>query len=359
MSITVVTVHYKTPHLLPSLLDTLQKEPAIHEVVIVDNSPDCPVPDSVHRRERVHYISNQMNVGFAAAVNQGIRSACQRWVAVLNPDCVPLPGCFSSLLQAAMDYGAPLLGPRFYWDEAKTFRLPPATGLSWSDHLTAHCAHRHPMDSSIRQFHWTIRHDRFWSSRVPFPEPFLSGALFLADTQVLASGKSKSLLDPRYFLYFEETDLCVRLLMKGQAPLCVPQAEAVHFWNQSPDPQKPKAVHMEKSREAFWQKHYGAAPSTENLPPARELPTLWEEYDGPSDAPPVFHYEDDGSRSESRFLEFAVSPDFIPFAQADMLDDDPFLFPESIWARLAPGTYYCRVRAEISGVLKVWRWKKR
>ena len=75
------------------------------ELVYVDNdSPPDVLPQVLDEAQRLQIptqaLRNEENLGFTAAVNQGIRLSRGRHVLVLNNDCFVGPGCLRSLLRA-------------------------------------------------------------------------------------------------------------------------------------------------------------------------------------------------------------------------------------------------------------------
>lgn len=361
MKMTAIVVNYRTWALVNGLVRLLTEDPAVGEIVVVDNCPEETLEGWSTLPADVRYRPNSDNVGFAAAVNQGVRLAGHRYVALINPDVRPAPTCLRRLLETAMDHGAALVGPRFYWDDQRTFRLPPATGgcLWWDAALRL--ADTHPLDSLTLQKYWSLRHDAFWAESSPFAEIFLSGALLLVDRKALALPDG-TILDERFFLYYEDTDLCARGLLAGLPVLCEPRAEAVHYWNQSPADDEDKRNLMSLSHRLFGEKYYGSFPL--------EFPDPWQraDHDLACPSPPLV---DLGTVFDSPvfpvpsqrhgtpfYLEFSVSPLFIPFAQAAVTEPAVRL-PRSVWERLAPGTYFCRIRHPLEGPVASWKWTKR
>ena len=54
----------------------------------------------------------------------------------MNPDVRVLPGCLGALMDA-LNAGAAVAGPRFYWDEGRRMLLPPAEERSRRSELLA------------------------------------------------------------------------------------------------------------------------------------------------------------------------------------------------------------------------------
>jgi GT2 family glycosyltransferase len=65
------------------------------------------------------------------------------------------------------------------------------------------------------------------------------------------------LLDERFFLYFEETDLCKRAADRGWEVHYVGEAAAIHIGSQSTEERRPSARHFIASLYRFHHKHYG------------------------------------------------------------------------------------------------------
>ena len=352
MSVSVIIVNYYSSQLLSGQLVDLLQIARIRRLIVVDNSGELADPGLLPASHKLQVIVNERNVGFGTAVNQGIEQADGEWILVINPD-VRLPmKDLERLIHAATHYGCPIVGPRFYWDDEKVFQLPPATGSCLWFNYANMAADRHWLDRELLSFQWIMRHERFWSATDPFFEPFLSGACLLVNRAWVRSHGGK-LFDERFFLYFEDTDLCVRAIREGIRPLCVPQASAIHYYDQSPSPSESKSLFMSHAHSKFLQKYYEEV----SFP---KLPTQSLDGDfvdrGEIVDPPVFSFEDEGSFGRPCF-EISVVPFFVPFAQA-LWKGDRFEFPMSIWNRLSPGLYFGRMRDSLSGVHKIWKWKK-
>ena len=351
--ISAIVVNFHTAALLRTLIHQLLSEQRIDQVIVADNSGEIAAGDSVPRAPQLRVISNERNIGFGPAVNQALAHADGEWILVVNPDVRLGEKCLERLLNAADRYRSPLMGPRAYWDDQLQFRLPPATGAClWLD-FANRSAERYVLDAELLSFYWTLRHERFWEARTPFFEPFLSGGCLLVKKEWVDSNGGR-LFDDDFFLYFEDTDLCVRALMDGVRPLCVPDAHVVHYYDQSPPASSGTKSHlMDRSCTGFFEKHY----------PGLSSPVLDEagfsvnaidldEVTGP----PIFR-AGRGVSWEGCFFEIGVNPYFVPFAQA-RLSGELFEFPGHIWAGLSAGSYYGRVRDSVLGTLKVWQWKK-
>ena len=352
MSISAIVINYHTPLLLPSLIEDLKKDSLVGQIMVVDNSQDFRGVPSAPWMDGVDFIVNDTNKGFGAAVNQGVRNADGDWLLVVNPDVRIEKGCLESLITAAGHYGSSLVGPRFYWDDDHLFRIPPATGACFWQDVAMISSQYYGLDADLFSFYWILRHDRFWDATEPFVEPFLSGACLLVEKKWIETSGGK-LFDEGYFLYYEDSDLAVRAARDGILPLCVPGANAIHYYDQSPSPDQSKSTLMGESHHLFQSKYYTTIiPSIKgDILNNSGIVDL-----GEISCPPNFqcfqmHY------AEKCFLEIGVNPYLVPFVQAE-ITKSKLQFPQDIWDRLASGQYYGRIRGKISGIRKVVQWKK-
>jgi len=351
MKVSAVVVNFHTSDLLPGLFSSLKGQHFMHEIVVSDNSQDNIPCDELSEASDlyVRVLENSSNLGFGNAVNMALKEVSGDYVLIVNPDVIFLPGSVYALVKACEHLNCHVAGPRFYWDDQKNFRLPPATGESMWLELAAQSAAYSAFDAELFSFHWALRHEHFWLKDQPFYEPFLSGACLLVSLSWLKKNEH-ILFDKRFFLYYEDTDLCVNLYAMGIRPLCVPGAEVIHYWNQSPGENKQSL--MQQSCSAFWLKHYGCTPPKRGTPACKstdcfDLGKISQGY----------IFECPADFDSPLFFEFAVDPLFVPFAQADMSRPE-FTFPRAVWERLAPGDYYARIRSPLSGVQVCWKWKK-
>ena len=226
--IAVVLVDYNAGdeiiHALESVATELQGR--VWEGVVVDNASAESCAAQVARfAPAVSLISNAVNVGFGTAVNQAIAATTAPLVLIMNPDARLEPGALAGLeaVLAAHDACA-LAGPRILNLDGTvqgSARGDPdmLTGLfgrrqvltRWLPWLPA--ARRNVIDPSALD------------PRESHVVDWLSGACLLGRRSALARVGG---FDERYFLYWEDADLCRRLRHAGYHVRYVPAATAVH-----------------------------------------------------------------------------------------------------------------------------------
>jgi GT2 family glycosyltransferase len=246
----VVVVAYHSANHLPACLEALAEAAGglTRELVVVDNASRDGAPALVTRLvPGARLIVNDVNRGFAAAVNQAARTARGRHLLLLNPDARPLPGCVSRLAaeldtrpEAALA-GPQLVGP----DGADQPSAWPAPGL-----LTL------AYDALL--LHNLMPRSRLRLVTAPNEDPLdvecLSGAcLLVRRTAFEALGG----LDERFFIYYEDTDLGVRARAAGHRLRLVPAARAVHLVGGSSfQDRREFLLRFHESRRQFLIKHH-------------------------------------------------------------------------------------------------------
>lgn len=346
-----IIVNYFTFRFLTPLIQLLDAEAGIKAIVIVDNGDQMSLEPLLGISSRLKIISGAGNQGYGAAVNMAVKQFPSGWYLVMNPDLLPKKGFSQVLYDAAIQTGALVTGPRFFLDDDENYRLPPATGYSLSLHLRLACAIRKQAEAKLLDLEWAMHHNRFWTNDNPFHEPFLSGACMLIRHDPVFFVDS-SIFDERYFMYFEDADLCMRILQSGGISVCVPNARVVHYYNQSPTGMK--AHFFSESRDKFLLKHYDGMPVPEIsfTPEPCEAGTDL----GKCRFSPVFApgraYDD-----APYFFETGINWFFMPFIQTDFVPQ-MMRIPQNVWDCLPAGVYYSRIRNELNQTLEIWKWEK-
>lgn len=158
------------------------------------------------------YIQNKFNKGFSAGNNVGIAHALNSnsdYVLLLNNDTVVDDNFLQLLVQfAERDRRIGIVGPKIVLYDDPT--------------ITAHGA---------GFINWIRGSASFKDMSVPCECDFVTGACLLIKSKVFK--ELRELLDEEYFLYWEETDLCVKAKKKGFKSYYYPKAKLRHKVSQS------------------------------------------------------------------------------------------------------------------------------
>ncbi|AXI45922.1 glycosyl transferase [Sulfitobacter sp. SK012] len=232
----VVLLNFRTPDMTlraaEAALADMDQQGA--ELVIVDNASGDGSFDKLTSAvlargwtvgNRVRVIASPVNGGFGAGNNVGIRAgmsdgAPADFVYILNSDAFPDPGCIGTLLSHMQAH--PKVG----------IAGSHVRGEDGVDHCTAF---RFP--SIVGEFEGSARlgvfSRLFAGSVVPMGVPQVATRLdWTAGASMMLRGEMLERIgafDETFFLYFEETDLCLRAARDGWECWYLPQSRVVHI----------------------------------------------------------------------------------------------------------------------------------
>ena len=225
--------------------------------VVVDNASNDGTADLVRAHpSAVRLIENARNRGFAAACNQGIRATTGGFVLLLNPDARLEPDTVARLVGHLVAHPrAAIAGPKLLQPNGDLQRDISATGL-YPTFLQALFEYTR-LGRLFPGARW--HRDYFlsgWDRRSTRRVAMVQGACLMVRRPVL---RDLGGLDERYFLYFEETDLCKGAADAGLEIHYVGDASATHVGSQSMIGSRQSARHFIASLYRFHRKHYGFA----------------------------------------------------------------------------------------------------
>lgn len=254
LSCCAVLVNYRgAAEIAAAVQSVLADAPGI-EVRVVDNSNDgvewallqSLLPEAVH----CHRADG--NVGFGQGCNLAVRASSADCFFLVNPDVRLVPGCTAALIGALVqDTTLGAVAPRQFLDAALQWHLPPSWLPTAVRAWATERARREPFARSRVRRATGAEALRYWQAHhAPLRQRALSGGAVMVHRRALdAQGV---LFDPQFFMYFEDSDLCLRLRRQGWGMAMVPEARAVHAWHNAPH----KQGLMEAGAAVYFAKHY-------------------------------------------------------------------------------------------------------
>ncbi len=329
--IAVVLVHYHTPELVAAAHAALQADldgaGLTAEWLLVDNGSH-PEDRELFAGLPLRRLDPGANLGYAGGANLGFRESAAEAVFLMNPDVLVQPGCAAALL-AALENGAAVAGPRFYWDREGRFLLPPTERRTRRDEFLRFLAERGPFWARWGRRRWRRHARRFWTAEKDLAAWELSGALLAIRREAWAAVGG---FDEAYRLYFEENDFLERLRRKGRKALFVPRAEAVHLYAQSSMGEPRAGAWFADSHRLFQQRHYGTLF-------ARFLERLGRWWPAAPALPDVLPPPGEG---RAAWLEVSASRLGYPAAAKRLGADEEVGWPAEMTAQMPPGVYRLR-----------------
>jgi len=226
--VSVVIVNYNAGPELAAALQSVADDLSGREweAVVVDNASVDESGASVQAfAPRARLLRNEQNLGFARGVNQGLAASSGPVVLMLNPDCRLVPGAYATLRQE-LDRSAThaIVGPRIVNPDGS----PQGSARGDPDMLTGLFGRTTVLRRLLPNLAASKRNvvvDSRGNDRDGLTVDWLSGACLLARRDVLSQVNG---FDERYFLYWEDADLCRRVRARGYQVRYVPTATAVH-----------------------------------------------------------------------------------------------------------------------------------
>jgi GT2 family glycosyltransferase len=212
-----------------------------YELVVVDNhSTDRTIEAVQEKYPDVVLLIQPVNKGFAAGANAGLQRAIEKkadFALIINNDVLVMPSMLTALIESLTpDVGAvaPMI---YYMDEPERI---------WSAGFLRDPILLEPRGSARGQV------DRGqWLT--PFNVDYLLGCALLISVPLL---KEVGLFDERYFFYYEDLDLSLRIKQKGYRLINVPQAKMWHkVASSAPQGSSFRTYHLARSSVIFFRTH--------------------------------------------------------------------------------------------------------
>lgn len=214
--LSIITVTYNSQQCIQSYLDSVLKHlPPSSEVIIVDNLSQDATAQIVKQERSVKLVENKKNLGFSKGNNIGAKVALGEYLFFLNPDIHVVDDSTNKLLEFAQSHPeAGLVAPRLIEPggstQASVKKLPTLLGV-------------------IREY-WLGQRYAYEQYAPTTGQPIEVEAVYGAAMMI-----KKELLekiggfDERYFLFFEDLDLCRKIGKLGLKIIYYPRATFKHL----------------------------------------------------------------------------------------------------------------------------------
>lgn len=227
------------------------------DFLVVDNSQN-EVESSRLRTllpAKARLIIAPYNIGFGHACNLAFESCQHEFVFLINPDVRVLPNCTANLLKTIQaNPRLAAVAPRQFLDDARCWMISPSWFPTALRVWATESAYRNPRHAQRMRRAVRAESLRLWCSDTALKQRALSGGAMLIRRSAIIQ-TAEPLFDPRFFMYFEDSDLCRRLKQHGWELTIEPSARAVHRWRN----QRHKEQLMIASSELYFAKYSGAS----------------------------------------------------------------------------------------------------
>lgn len=275
--INIVIVNWKAKEEIDVCLNSLFgdiKDTGLNVIVhIVDNSENVDgvrelIKEKYQEYPNVVYLDPGGNIGFGKAQNLGFKQQEARFYLPLNPDIEFLPG--ESTLKRGVDLlnsnkKAGLVAPKLLNSDG-SLQYSCCRFPAFSDQL----ARRLGLDKKMRFFRKGV--DDYlmkdFDHKQTVPVDWVMGSFMLVKKEVT---ERVGLFDDRFFMYFEDCDLCRRVWEAGWQVYYIHDTQVKHTHHRDSDDISPwravfknpvTRIHLKSWMKYFWKwgvrrKHYG------------------------------------------------------------------------------------------------------
>ena len=207
--ITIIIVSYKSEKMIIRNLEIIKKFPTI----IINNSRSDKFNTFIDDFKNIKLITPDLNLGYGRANNLGVNQSKTPYFLIVNPDILLNEKLINTLYSTFLNYNDDIgvVGPSLYDSNMKR--------------------RTNGSISHVKK----IRGSKLSSSINNIPEDnmccdFLVGCcLFMKRDFFIELGG----FDKDFFMYFEDNDLCDRIIKNGKTVVEVPSAKVIHLENLS------------------------------------------------------------------------------------------------------------------------------
>ena len=272
MELSCLFVNYNSWRLLADALASLEQHPPVdrearpirYEVVVVDNASPTDDPraraavEAAIARLGGQLVLHAANGGYAQGMNLAYRHSRGRLLLASNPDVLFTGGAVSRLVHAFdAQPGLGAVAPAVYGDPGLLVQMPIHILPSLRDLLGATLA---TLSVSANRRYSRRRLQAalaVWTRTDDVDEPMFGGCCFLTSREVIAQ---IGFFDAEYPLYFEDTDLSLRMRQAGLRIRRIAGARIVHLYDRSAATQRDEAMARHRaSRRRFFAKWHGGS----------------------------------------------------------------------------------------------------
>lgn len=255
--LTVIIVSYNTRELTLKALQTLYATASDvpMRVVVWDNDSHDGSADAIAEHfPQAELIRSKDNIGFAAANNRVAESVTTDWMLLLNPDTETHPGAIQNLLAFSKAHPeAGITGGRTVFPDgslniASCWRKMTPWSLFCSAFYLSYLFPKSELFNVEAMGDWkrdTVRH-----------VDIVVGCFLMIPT---ALWRRLGGFDQTYFMYGEESDLCLRAAKLGYRPMITPDAQIMHLIGASSAVFANKIVKIARARATLVRNHWHPA----------------------------------------------------------------------------------------------------
>lgn len=223
MDLSIIIVNYNNLDKIKVCLDSIYRsrfEQLSFEVIVVDNASGIDPEFALKDYGQLRLVKNKINVGMGAGNNAGARIAKGDYIMILNPDTEVESETIDKMLRYIEEHeDVGIVGPKLIYPDGErqiscyhfpTFLMPlyrrTFVGKIFSAELDHYLMKNYDLDKVINV-------------------DWLMGSCLLIKRDLYETLQG---FDERFFMYYEDTDLCRRIKKMGKKVIYFPLATVIH-----------------------------------------------------------------------------------------------------------------------------------
>ena len=223
--ISIIIVNYNVKSYLKKCIDSIFNSIANldFEIVIVDNNSNEPIIDL--KSEKISVYQMDKNSGFSSAVNFGISKAKKEVLLLLNPDTIIVDDAIQALYDYVLsDQRIGVVGCKVLNSDG-TYQLSSKRSFPYFFHSLFYVLDFHKLFPRLNKYNYLHEDED-----VTLDVDAVSGSCMIFRKKILDSVGN---FDENFFLYFEDTDFCLRVAENGYRVVYYPKASILHYKGKS------------------------------------------------------------------------------------------------------------------------------
>lgn len=246
--VSVIIINYQTWQTTLNLVNFLYNCQDL-EIIIIDNGPDDILRKSLEKyQDKLRYFFMDKNLGYAGAINEGIKHAICEWLLILNNDIEVESHKIVELLKATVESNFLISAPRLT-DKQNNIQ----NSVGYFDNFKKHF------------INFLLARPRFIDSsnlaEKSAVDVAVGGALLFNRKIIKRIGN----WDSDYFMYFEDIDFCLRLKKEKIPILYTPNISFLHHGSLTANKDTVvKEFNYQKAKKRYILKHRGFLINTLN-----------------------------------------------------------------------------------------------
>lgn len=253
--ISVIVVSFNTRELTLAALETLIEnagDVSMRTIVWDNNSQDGSADAIAEHFPQVELIRSKENIGFAAANNRASELVDTEWLLLLNPDTETHTNAIKNILDfAKANPKAGIVGGRTVFPDGS---LNPASCWNqmtlWSLLCNALALRRMFPNTAL----FNPEGIGGWQRDSVRKVDIVVGCFLLISTRLW---RELGGFNTKYWMYGEESDLCLRAKRLGYQPMITPDAQIMHLVGASTPKLSSKVVNLMRAKATLIRDHWG------------------------------------------------------------------------------------------------------